>query len=66
MGCIWMKWDECTFADWGDEEDADDIDSCDVYHCPHFEEYFPENEEYAKHDAQLRGWDWREARGDYD
>jgi len=63
MGCIWMKWDECTFSDWEDEE-VDAIDDCEK--CPHFKEYFPENEEYAKHDAQLRGWDWREARGDYD
>ena len=40
-------------------------EGCEEYEYFDYLQYL-EDEENRKHDAKLRGWDWREERGDYD
>ena len=50
----------CYYCELGFDED-----DCEGYEYFDYLQY-QIDEENRKHDAKLQGWDWREARGDYD
>ena len=67
--CIHQKGEAGDFwsppSCWCELDLEDENGDCEEYEYFNYLAY--QQEEYdRKHDAQLRGFDWREARGDYD
>lgn len=66
MSCYGCKHLRCDQGDrWTPDYYYCDLDM-DEEECEEYCEVEIVNEEWERHDAQLQGFDWREARGDYD